>query len=663
MIIYYDILLLDEQSFLGSRHSDRFKALSSTVRCVKGRAELVQRQVVDFNSSLGASTLRKAFANVIATKGEGLVLKPDDPYFNLGDPEKRQSGLCIKLKKEYIGNFGDVGDFAVVGGGYDPSKAKSYSVPNLEWTHFFLGCLHNKEEVRRWNTRPQFTVVKCVELNEGLMKTLLTHTDPDPIPIEQVDPADMRLPVGIRIEAGVKMKVAFRRPLVFDMRCFSLDKVGNTGFWTLRFPTVTKIHFDRDFLDTVTFDELQAISADAKRQSEAVDSQEDLRWIAKLEGADPRAIAVDARSQLTATTMPTPSPRRSTQPDSVPITMEAPQHGSPCTVRPAKNGTHFPLAFSQSCITPRSRAFSTSQTSTDGYLTKPTSPELSRKRGTKLDESLLQSKRRKPSADEVVSNSVAPTLASITMNSRALQEIKPNSQITASPPALLPPQRLPKLAEKGQAPTRSSPPAKRTPKSTHPRLRYAKSTSSLPAASRHDDGGNDLSSIHMKGILTELHRSANEPGISVAAPQTSCGLDGSSCVLRNIRLMTLLSIVPGSDAFKSAVATHGLSRIEIGVEAWNKEDESAACSDESESIDQSTKVLLIDSCGSKLQTKQILNEIETIRQRLPLNVRRWVAVYDLRILESLRVIEADEAAAGKETLVKAAWRRWYCGLV
>lgn len=337
MIIYYDVMLLEDQSLINLRHSERFKILSSLICCRKGWAGLVPRQVIDFGQPLGASTLRKAFAMVILARKEGLVLKPDEPYFDFTDQRRRFSSCCIKLKKEYIGNFGDVGDFSVVGARYDPTKALSYRMPGLKWTHFYIGCLDNRQAVKSWGAKPEFTIVNVVELNETILREVVTYSTPEPVSPDDNEALAFKLAPGV--EQGSPPTFIFTRPLVFDLKCFSFDRVGNTGFWSLRFPSVTKVHFDRDFTDTISFEQLQALAEEATTTGKLEDSQENLQWIAKLEAADPRGIAVDAVSQLTVTTMPTPSPRKSTQnttstrsPTS-PLAKKSPVEVSPCRGR------------------------------------------------------------------------------------------------------------------------------------------------------------------------------------------------------------------------------------------------------------------------------------------------------------------------------------------
>ncbi|KAJ4314046.1 hypothetical protein N0V84_009091 [Fusarium piperis] len=197
MMVYYDILLLEDQSLINLRHSERFKILSGLITYRKGWSELVQRQVIDFGHNLGASSLRKAFAVTILARKEGLVLKPDEPYFDFADQRRKFSSCCIKLKKEYIGNFGDVGDFAVVGARYDPAKAMTYRIPGLKWTHFYIGCLDNREAVKQWDVKPEFTIVNVVELNETILREVVTYANPQPVAANENDQITLNLAPGV----------------------------------------------------------------------------------------------------------------------------------------------------------------------------------------------------------------------------------------------------------------------------------------------------------------------------------------------------------------------------------------------------------------------------------------------------------------------------------
>ena len=307
MIIYYDVLLIDDESLLGVRHSARFERLQRLILTRTGYAELVDRQIIDAGRPQAASDLRNIFAKVILAREEGLVLKPDDPFINL-DLARDSCGSPIKFKKEYIGTFGDVGDFAVVGARYDPDKAKCYRIPGVKWTHFYLGCVTRKSDLYTPGATPEFTVVAVVDLNETMLETVVTYAQPRPVMPRDNDAFKLFIPPGLA--QGKHPTVVFSQPLVFDLRCFSFDKEGNVGFYTPRFPNVSKVHFDRDYRDAITFPDLQEMATRATRERpwEDRDSQEFLEWIGKLEAADPGGRAVDRVTQETASTIPTPSP-------------------------------------------------------------------------------------------------------------------------------------------------------------------------------------------------------------------------------------------------------------------------------------------------------------------------------------------------------------------
>ncbi|TLS27236.1 hypothetical protein PpBr36_05507 [Pyricularia pennisetigena] len=305
MIVYYDVLMIDDESLLGVRHSDRFKRLEQLISCSPGVAAIVQRQVIDFDqSSHAASDLRRVFAQCITSHEEGLVLKADDPYFDFGDMRKMYYCCAIKLKKEYVGNFGDVGDFAIVGARYDPVKAKDYDMPNLRWTHFYVGCLTNKDKVQQMEEHPRFVVVNVVELNKTQMEYFAKYVSPDYASIEDAPDSAPLLHFERGIDNGKRPSIAFPQPPVFDLRCFSFTRDANVGkHYTMRFPMVSKIHCDRTWREAVTLDELQKMAKRELDSAQPDDSQELQEWIARLENADPgRAIGISQESGMTRQT-------------------------------------------------------------------------------------------------------------------------------------------------------------------------------------------------------------------------------------------------------------------------------------------------------------------------------------------------------------------------
>ncbi|KAH8733583.1 hypothetical protein BGZ61DRAFT_162963 [Ilyonectria robusta] len=676
MIVYYDLLLLDDQSLINVRHSERFKLLSSLIYFKRGWAELVQREVIDFDHNLGASNLRKVFARTILGKKEGLVLKPDDPYFDFSDLRRPFSSCCIKLKKEYIGNFGDVGDFAVVGARYDPVKARGYRIADLKWTHFYLGCLDNREQVKRWNAKPEFTVVNVVELNETMLRDVVTYANPMPVPSNENTHLELKLTPGV--EQGMPLAVVFTNPLVFDLKCFSFDKVGNTGFWSLRFPSVTKVHCDRDYTDTVSFEQLQEMAKDATTAKVLEDSQENLQWIAKLEGADPRGVAVDAISQLTMTTMPTPSPRRSSQASTVawtptspvaarllPIGLESPCHDRFAGTRPLPAVTN---------VTNATMSAPTIQTNspTDRHVShkrisppaKPSSPHKRQKLKQTLTQTTAQptqkqtsSQTRKPLTDiNGNSQSDPSSFSSIPLcNLQLLPEV---IDLTSSPEASFTTATTSKFRS-SQIPRPTSPMEDTTDIII---LDIEIPDSGIPDSEDQRVADKELSFLRAEEYAAHSQTPEQAESQSVAPLRTSCRYSGSACRFVKTVILIAADILDTSAEAKSLLHGHGILDPIEDLDGW-LEREKARTVDDQHWEPRPNTLLLVDSVGQQAETKALLASVEERRASLPEDRRDWVTIYDWRVLKYVTIMEDENVTRKYYDGWHDPWRRWYCGIV
>lgn len=317
MIVYFDILLIDDDSMLNVRHSERRKRLSELVYCQEGQAALVESRIINFSSRIAVDELRQAFASCITHREEGLVLKPDESYFSFGVSRRKYASCCLKLKKGYIKGLGDVGDFAVVGARCDPTRAKTLGLPNVKFTHFYLGCLTNKNLVHRFQARPIFRIVNEVELNPTQMETFMRHIFVMDVSPEENSQLELEMPKGIM--QGKEMSAVFLEPAVFDMTCFAFGKETNSRFWSLRFPYVSKIHTDRHWRDCVSFDELQALAKAEQTHVDEEDSQELIKWINTLEEKDAkrRRRSREPKSQATDVTTTQSSATEASQPNNL----------------------------------------------------------------------------------------------------------------------------------------------------------------------------------------------------------------------------------------------------------------------------------------------------------------------------------------------------------
>ncbi|KAL8829406.1 MAG: hypothetical protein Q9170_006181 [Blastenia crenularia] len=273
-------------SWLGRDLDSQRRRLEGLITRIGGRANLTKQKIVDFSSPQGPEKLRTLMAHAITHRWEGLVLKPSaEPYFGT----RRASGGLpahhwIKMKKDYIPGLGDTADFAVVGAGYNASRAAQLHCPNMKWTQFHIGCLKNKEEVKGKNAKPHFMVVTALGVNQEMAKHLNQHGQFRASPFGSL--ASYQDPFEITLARGIsKMDVVFRKPFVFDVMGAGFEKESNRDFFTIRFPRVLKIHSDRDWKESVGFDELQRMAKVARTVPEDTKSCV-AGWMEQLEQVD-----------------------------------------------------------------------------------------------------------------------------------------------------------------------------------------------------------------------------------------------------------------------------------------------------------------------------------------------------------------------------------------
>lgn len=312
MIIFFDVLLLDDEALLSQSVEQRKSQLSGLYRKIAGRAMTAESRIIDFSDPRAKHSLMHHFAMSIASRHEGLVLKPCGvPYFSLplsaGDLPVYGSDKVIKLKKDYISGLGDEADFAVIGASYDAKEANKRPGLTLHWTHFHLGCLINESDVALYGVQPCFRPVATIAFDQCIPPEILQKVNLEGKVYAETDPS------AFVVEGNntFRFDVYFRRPFVFEVLGSSFCKPSNANFMMLRHPRVTKLHGDRTWKDCTTFEGLQRLAEDALTAPVEEDSQEDLLWIERIEKSCKAKIA---RSSCTTTprsdtTMPTPGSR------------------------------------------------------------------------------------------------------------------------------------------------------------------------------------------------------------------------------------------------------------------------------------------------------------------------------------------------------------------
>ena len=290
MIMLYDVLLIDDFPILHLPYSQRRQQLRRLIKPMQGRIGVVAQIDVTLSQSTAARKLRKYLAQAFVRRWEGLVLKPvDEPYFSLRRGNVGYPSQWIKLKKDCIRGLGDTADFAIVGAGYDSKRAIQLGNPRLTWTHFFLGCLKNKHAVLHMNAKPEYLIVDCVTncIKKDDFRTLNQHgkfvaldiKDPQVENVLELDfvSIDPKLP---------RLQTVFKKPFVFDIAGSGFDKAPNSKIFTLRFPRVLKIRWDRSWKDAVDLPELQAMAYEARTPPTQNLEDEVSEWVEKLDRID-----------------------------------------------------------------------------------------------------------------------------------------------------------------------------------------------------------------------------------------------------------------------------------------------------------------------------------------------------------------------------------------
>ena len=656
MIVYYDLLMVDSESLLAVKHSERFQRLKNLITPVLGRSALVKREMIDCTRRSAVSDLRRAFAKCITARGEGLVLKRDDPYFEFGTKWQPYSCCAIKLKKEYIGHFGDIGDFAVVGARLDAAKARTYNIPRIKWTHFYVGCLENKDEVQRFGKQPRFVVTNVVELNENQLAAFTSSVNPEAIRPEDNTSISLRIEPGI--DNGKRPSVIFPTPPVFDLRCFSFDKEGN--FWSPRFASVSKIHCDRTYHDAISFAELQEMAMKEKEAPPPEDSQELLRWIAALEKADPKS--VDTTSQWTVSTTPGPTP-------SPELLRSVRRQNSNSPTKPKSDSmawTH-PAPVGGQLTPPRSSAAQISELTASSAAGKQDGAMLSRKRALESPTQNAipeRSKIRRRSGEQV---SPTAALPSNTRPGPSTAHSMPLMDTQAGPSrrnteANLP---VPRLSSSVSMPQ----PESQDKKAGDVRLPMQTSMSfcERPTKSLNASPPNQTDN----GSATTQEPSPQPCGTPTEPAQEKCRHFPDTCKFPTYSIILSPCIADFPWVADDLLSSHGVAEFLRDPKEWltpSTQPLGTPSSFAASNISRRTKIALVDT-RRKEATVAFLQSIEAAGLKRRNGEREYVPIYDWRVLETIREEERKHACNKWKLGTRfdlsgqgSVWRRFWVGL-
>ncbi|KAI0871420.1 hypothetical protein GGS24DRAFT_61482 [Hypoxylon argillaceum] len=634
MVIYYDVLLIDDVSLLGAKNSERFRRLSEIITCRTGYAELVSRTTIRTSRPSAVRTLRELFAQCISSRGEGLVLKPDEPYFDFNSKHMPYRCCNIKLKKEYVQGWGDVGDFAVIGASYDAAKAREYRLPNVKWTHFFIGCLENHNQARAKTEMPRFRVTNIVELTGPTLSAFWAQLSPISVPYTENTCIELGYSGSIMAK---KPTVIFPCPLVFDMRCFSYDKEPNTNFWSMRFPQVSKVHYDRSYLDTMTFSELQEVAEAATHVPEEEDSQDMRQWVKALEKTDRGKFSVDALSQATTCSDAPSSPASSA---SSQFTTPQPRRDLPTPPR----SSAIEIASSSAKLKPPSQTISASN-----HHKRPRAEQSESRHAMKRHRrhSILSSIT--PSQESTPTDNSAPR----PRHREPLSQVNPNVSEESRMGSQQLPCTLPPATSSVQENT-SLPPQK--PTASSPAAYYTASETVSSSPSRETRVRQSSATIQSQSRT-----------ISSSSP--CCSIAKHECVLANCSILLAPCISSYAWITEDLLRRHGIGDPLLDPRVWNNIDAQSSMCGSTSSLEceatytdapkkkqRARKICLVET-RRKEATEAFLQKIKDAALKRG-GEREWVTVYDWRVLEFITEQEELE----KSSRVRDPWRRFYVGI-
>ncbi|KAI1501092.1 hypothetical protein F5X99DRAFT_428676 [Biscogniauxia marginata] len=661
MIVYFDVLMIDDESLLGLRQSERMKRLTNLITCRTGYSATVQRQVISLSRLTAAEELREAFAKCIVRRSEGLVLKPDEPYFDFSADRESYTSCNIKLKKEYVQGWGDVGDFAVVGASYDPVKAKTYRIPNLKWTHFFIGCLDDRDQSVLGMQRPRFMVLNVVELNETMLQTVVTHCSHPSVPFNEDTTFDLDL---LGLGSGKPPGVLFLEPMVFDVRCFSFEKAPNTNFLSMRFPMVSKVHFDRSWREAITFTELQEAATAATEMPQDEDSQEMRDWITALEKVGPRRIVDDSSSQRSCSSGASLSPRaidstamlrgetlgtivEESKREQVSLIRET----SPTVLTPPMSSAMTPTRGESSLRkrggTSPTRGGSTKRVHEPGSCT----PRAKRPRRESHGPRSGSSTPVKIREDVTSPVRKRQPLAKIEQNMLPTEQGSPRNKN---------PDRTPSSpASEARRPTTAKPPV--CASSSPARSFYT--APGPPSSPPANNARSEQDTLRQEKPPTASTRHAVQ---SSNVNPGACPVAGLKCAFAGYSLLLSPCISTYAWVTDNLLRGHGIGEFLVDPAAWHRDGGEAETGGQAarhngiapgrrQRRTRARKICLVES-RRREATEAFLQEVERAGPRTRDGAREWVAVYDWRLLESVA-----EEESGRTTAL-SPWRRWYVGV-
>ncbi|KAM0787656.1 hypothetical protein ACM66B_003720 [Microbotryomycetes sp. NB124-2] len=294
MAVWFDVLLIDDESLLKVPYAERRARLTSLIRPIFGFSQLAHADFINFRRREPAlQALREVYARTIAMRGEGIMIKPLLSFYNDLRPEMR----WIKLKKDFIPGAGDTLDVHIIGASWQKQRGRQLLVPPSMFTTFFVGFRADELGADLGRTRkPHYHVLfsSSYGLNRDQLSRLnhlvrssdkqVFSTDPRQCTIFQTcgrprsrfrvyDSACTSFTFSLAPDlwsAAARPRIIFNEPRVFELVGAGFQKSASSSYYELRWPRITKV--DRTDGEPLDLAGLQRVAVKAMRTSSTDES-------------------------------------------------------------------------------------------------------------------------------------------------------------------------------------------------------------------------------------------------------------------------------------------------------------------------------------------------------------------------------------------------------
>ncbi|KAI9373528.1 hypothetical protein BJX61DRAFT_502482 [Aspergillus egyptiacus] len=309
MVVFFDVLLLDHDICLRKPHRERRLLLKDTVQAIPGFSDIAEQRVIDFSRPDGQSRLESFFSMGIAQRWEGCVLKGcEDPYFPILVDPGDICGRWIKLKKDYIPGLGDTVDLTLIGATYISRDASTLGLINSgSWTHFFIGCLENKDAVVQHNAKASFRIIDVIDHHSMSVQNMEILNNFGKYGAH--DPGSGHYGLQYGTSNMPQMDVLFKTPFIVEILGSGFEKPSGARYYSLRFPRILKIHSDRSLEDAATFQQLQLLAENAVAVPSEDIAEEEAEWMKRVKSSTSMAGYIPDQSEDSSTAS-SPSPTR-----------------------------------------------------------------------------------------------------------------------------------------------------------------------------------------------------------------------------------------------------------------------------------------------------------------------------------------------------------------